>query len=218
MKYGSGIPADGRNTQIRQCGVLDDHNMAYDEARKKTILFGGRTFPRVPGPLPSDVFEWDGAGWTLISAKGPEGRISTMAYDDIRNEIILFGGSGEPTNGRLLYFGDTWSWNGTVWKKVSNKGPGPRAKHAMAFDKRTGKVLLYGGERNTVDQLGDMWEWDGQKWNARKLSEPNPGIRRGHSMAYDDSRGVTVLYGGIHKNNVMQDTWEWNGSAWKKIQ
>ncbi len=43
----------------------------------------------------------------------------------------------------------------------------------------------------------------------------HPSGRFLHSMAYDPSRGVVVLYGGSSSiGTALADTWEWNGSVW----
>lgn len=43
----------------------------------------------------------------------------------------------------------------------------------------------------------------------------NPHTRWAHSMAYDSSRGVTVLFGGYYGGpTALGDTWEWDGVEW----
>jgi hypothetical protein len=71
-------------------------------------------------------------------------------------------------------------------------------------------TVLFGGYNgNTAN--GETWEWDGSAWTQRVVSGPSP--RRGHAMAYDVSRGVTVLFGGT-TGASNGETWEWNGTAW----
>src|SRR5262249_16298554 len=42
-----------------------------------------------------------------------------------------------------------------------------------------------------------------------------PPVLFGHAMAYDSSRGVTVLFGGYLGASVLSgQTWEWDGSTW----
>ena len=49
-----------------------------------------------------------------------------------------------------------------------------------------------------------------------EISE-KPSPRSGFSMAYDTSRNVLVLHGGIVPGGRLQDTWEWDGSTWTKL-
>ncbi len=51
-------------------------------------------------------------------------------------------------------------------------------------------------------------------WNSQPTSG-GPSVRAGHAMAYDSSRGVTVLFGG--NSGLSAKTWEWNGSVWTKL-
>lgn len=196
----------------------DHHALCFDERSGFTVLFGGGVFPRVAGPWATDTWRWNGSDWNQIGTTGPPGRVSTMVYDSWRESIVLFGGVGEPEplNGRQPKYGDTWLFKENVWTKLNADGPPPRSRHAMAFDSRAGKVLLYGGE-NDSGNLGDMWEWDGDKWSQIKLQQPNPGERRVHAMAYDEARNVTVLYGGMNNKELKTDTWEWNGEGWRKV-
>jgi hypothetical protein len=52
-----------------------------------------------------------------------------------------------------------------------------------------------------------------------------PLHRFGHALAYDEARGVTVLYGGLayyqpsdspsaDQLKTLDDTWEWDGNTW----
>jgi hypothetical protein len=61
-----------------------------------------------------------------------------MAYDPVRNKIILFGGA--PTRTEML--GDTWEWDGSKWQKLQVSGPTLRAYAAMAFDAKHKKIIM----------------------------------------------------------------------------
>ena len=203
-------------------GIRDHHVMAYDEARGKTVLYGGTipTNPKLPPQeqrtwdWPSDTWEWDGVKWTKIVASGPGSRnVSTLTYDSQRKKVVLFGGYGEDRINRT----DTWTWDGQTWQKVSDEGPPGRGSSSMTFDRRAGVVLLYGGGVR-AQQLEDMWQWDGQRWTEIKLTGPTPGKRVGHAMAYDAARNRTILYGGYVANKTMSDTWEWDGQSWSQVK
>lgn len=53
----------------------------------------------------------------------------------------------------------------------------------------------------------------------RDPAGPRPPPRQNHAMAYDAARAVTVLYGGLGRDQFSQplalsDTWEFNGTTW----
>lgn len=52
---------------------------------------------------------------------------------------------------------------------------------------------------------------DCEGWHDRSTT---PGGRLGHAMAFDSTRGVTVLFGGSDVKSHFGDTWEWNGATW----
>lgn len=74
------------------------HAMAYDEARARTVVFGGNDHN-------AQTWLFDGTTWTLTSpATAPPGRYSSaMAYDAARGVVVLFGGNESPV------LGDTWT-------------------------------------------------------------------------------------------------------------
>ncbi len=133
-------------------------------------------------------------------------QLHAMAYDSARDRVVLFGGS--PTYTHTTTFRDTWEWDGISWRELPEAAVGvpggPRSGHAMAFDSRRNRVVLFGdwGTRND-----DTWEFDGSTWIHRPVVGIRPQEGGGVSMAYDSVRGVTVLL----KTNLV---WEWDGSVW----
>ncbi len=69
-----------------------------------------------------------------------------MAYDPVSQKIVMFGGYG-----RASYYGDTWTFDGTDWKKQRvTVAPSPRAAAGMAFDVTLQKLVLFGGWNGPV--------------------------------------------------------------------
>lgn len=50
----------------------------------------------------------------------------------------------------------------------------------------------------------------------RKLAQSGPPARQGSAMAFDQNRGVAVLFGGRTELQLFADTWEWDGSNWNQ--
>jgi len=94
----------------------------------------------------------------------------------------------------------------------------------MVYDEVRGVVVMHGGEKahqSAADGLSDTWEWNGETW--RLVSTNGPQLT-GFGMAYDASRGVTVIYGGRTSSGAFVDytnqfdTWEWGGQTWTRIE
>lgn len=194
------------------------------EAPLGGVLIGAQTGPR----------------WVLRAPKGPPPRFGhSMVYDSLRRMTVLFGGR---TNwGGITPFNDLWEWDGLRWiqrmeNSVSNgwsffpqfgwrpgtQGqPARRAHASMAYDSRRGRVVLFGGQAlapdGTVFALKDLWEWDGAEWRFRGTN--GPVARQFASMAYDERRGRTVLFGGQSVPSPGETVdhgwiWEWDGDRW----
>lgn len=192
--------------------------MAYDAARGRVVLFGGKNIFDEPN---DETWEYDGMAWTRITPTGasPSARADhAMAYDAARKRVVLFGGFAGGTSR-----GDTWTWDGKTWTEVTPPGssPAPRHAHAMTYDAARRRVVLFGGSLVPNAGVNDTWEWDGAAWTEitpADSSRPSPRFVPG--MAYDAGRARVVLYGGSYYNAAAQtvlslgDTWEWDGATW----
>lgn len=103
-----------------------------------------------------------------------------------------------------------------LWNEATpESAPLSRNYSTMAFDARTGKIILFGGHDSASTRYGDTWEWDGTNWT--QLSPiTSPTARSGHAMVYDSFRQKIVLFAGFD-GGWPADTWEWDGSNWAKI-
>jgi hypothetical protein len=131
-----------------------DFALAYDDARRMVVLYGGRT---MSGELLNDTWEWDGLNWTapfFLSLPIPDARAGhTLSYDTARKRVVLFG--GQTSTGAA---NDTWEWDGASWTEL-HPAPVPVARHhhAMIYDKAREKLVMFGGADDTTAELGDSW-------------------------------------------------------------
>ena len=124
----------------------------------------------------------------------------------------------------LLISATMWSVRSPTygWLPIQTaSGPLPLQEAEGAYDTQQMKLIMFGG---TTGFLGhdhwefknDTWEWDGFNWNnVSPKHSPSPRSRTG--MAYDEDRGVVVLFGGRDNDGPLEDTWEWDGVRWKMI-
>ncbi len=189
-----------------------DHAMAYDSARRVTVLFGGDTGGGAGGTLSDETWEWNGTAWTRRIVAGPAARSQhAMAYDAARGVTVLFGGY---RNG--VENGETWEWNGTSWTQrpaAPPSAPSPRRGHTLAYDPTRSAVVLFGGYMG-ADFNNETWEWSGSGgggWTRRTVGAP--AARFQHGMVFDTARGVGVLFGGSTVDFYNGETWEWNSAG-----
>lgn len=135
------------------------------------------------------------------------------AYDVARQRLVMFGGSDQGA-GELR--GDTWELAGDVWIRREFVDP-PRQRwgHAMAYDSKRGRVVLFAG--SDANPTNETWEYDGFEWRRLSLTT-SPPARLYHAMAYDAKRDRMVLFGGDVNGTAVDDTWELDGSTWTQRQ
>jgi len=158
------------------------------------------------GSYHSDLWQWDGQNWACIDPGNPGGGSSTlpptrtnygMAYDSLRDRLVLFGGLSSATG---MPLDDTWEWDIScgVWTQVA-QGPGatpaPREGGRLSYDEARQRIVLYGGT-NGVATFPNTWEWDGNSWLLRSPSNaPPPSSDFG--FTYDSTRQVSVAFGKL---------------------
>lgn len=144
-------PSSGR--PLRRCL----HHAVYDAAGGQMLLYGGCASGFGPCPL-GDLWSFDLAShrWTEItgSAKPPAREHYGLSYDNVRNRMIVFGGTGAG----LL--GDTWEFDprSRSWREAEIMGPAPsaRSRHHGVFAEGRGVTFFFGG--TTASSLSnDLW-------------------------------------------------------------
>ncbi len=175
--------------------------LAYDDSRHETVQV-------ILGPNGNaETWVWDGSTWTEKFPKNvPNDYLGTMAYDAAHKQVVMF------TNGGSTNASETWIWDGNDWtQKFPVNVPPSRVSPAMGYDAEHKKVVLFGGAYYEGSPIySDTWLWDGTDWTQR-FPENSPPPRYNTTLAYDEIRQQTVLFGGYPG---LTDTWVWNGLNW----
>jgi len=179
-------------------------------------VFGGKTGEVTHAEYSNEAWLLADSVWTRFPAQGPPARESfNMVYDHARNKTVLFSGSaigGVPA--------DTWEWDGVHWEEITGfqTVPESRMDHAMAFDRTTSRIVLYGGyfQKNSVGT--DTWEYDGMDWYLKSPESSLPQLY-GHKMAFDSQTGSVLLFGGVSspEDYPLNDIWKWQGTEWELL-
>jgi hypothetical protein len=157
--------------------------MWYDPTLKKTLLFGGIGRKSSEDRIErfSDMWSFDGNGWTLIKnvATVPGQRYgSQVAVDPRTGKVLLFGGLVLDVLGATqnqVYKNDFWSWDGTTWTKLdANAAPPPRENGALAYDPSTNQMVLFAGFSGYY--LSDLWMLDAQNAWHLQAESANPPV------------------------------------------
>ena len=147
------------------------------------------------------------------------------------DEIFPYGEAGQDpflvpqivydSHREVVVFQIQWPWtfefDGQTWKLVYGKDdvegnlPPLDGAFNMVYDSHRKVVVLYGLARG--DSVCRTWEYDGERWEEVEL-EMNPPPRAWSAMAFDEARGVTVLFGGEWDGQDLNDLWEYDGQEW----
>lgn len=138
---------------------------------------------------------------------------SPLAFDEVRQVFVMFGGFNGAT-----HLDDTWEYDGASWiQRTPSVRPSPRHAHCLAWDPVSQKVLLFGGTGSVL--YNDTWTWDGSLWTQYNPLAASPGPRSSPCFGSTPSvPGVLLLGGqGIPSSTFFGDFWHWNGSAWSLL-
>lgn len=181
--------------------------MAYDPILNKTVLYGGGDDLWL-----EETWEYDGQTWQLIEMASPPALYEqgAMAYFPERGGLILFGG--------LLL--QTWQYVDHTWVPLNVQLPVDfrMIDVSLVYDNWRERLVLqpnHNGKFVTLelDNSGD-WYISGEGEHL----EDFPGERTFVSTAFDNQRGVTILFGGALAGDTnAQDTWEYDGMSWRKV-
>lgn len=206
---------------------VTQHSAAYHAGLQRLVVLGGlgdagmrdQIWQRDPTKYDAIDGGWRDVTNAFSSTERPPARYgAAMAYDPVRDVIVLFGGVMSTTT--TVRLGDTWEYatSGTtvdgervgIWRKVTTSmAPTARELASMAFDATLGKIVLFGGFDGLVSS--ETWTYDGT-WT--KLAPATSPLGRSRAaMAYDGTRGKLVMYGG----RADGKTWEFDGATWTSV-
>ncbi len=136
--------------------------MAYDSKADRLVLFGGENASRDEHFGDTWVYSFGANRWTQMRPKkSPPARYySVMAYDSVRDRMLLFGGADSSETP----LDDLWAYDigRDTWSELKPTGPRPaaRAWHSMAFDNEAGILVLFGGGRTRAEYTNEVWTLD----------------------------------------------------------
>ena len=93
--------------------------------------------------------------------------------------------------------------------------------NTLIYHETLQKVMLVNGgpERGkSKDDPLELWAWSGSNWSLISADSNGPTWRNWAGVAYDTTRDVLVINGGLQDANTSFDeTWEWDGQSWAKF-
>ncbi|WP_298897253.1 kelch repeat-containing protein [uncultured Psychroserpens sp.] len=183
------------------------HRMVFNTDNGDVFLFGGSN---ALGQSLNDTWVFRNEKWLELKSKDlPPPRLQhTMAYDQQQKKVVLFGGFSKNGTDKTIY-GDTWEWQLLEgWKLINKNDLLARDHHAMAYDAKSKRIILFGGYNKQY--LGDTLSWNGNKWVL--ITNEGPSKRAGKpALMYSFKDESLILFGGWDKTNKpLMDFWKFN--------
>ncbi|MEM7201350.1 MAG: hypothetical protein AAF628_13855 [Planctomycetota bacterium] len=156
----------------------------------------------------TETWEHEGAAWALRSLPTQASSPADLVYDPGRG-IVALGIKFDTSSQRNELAVSTYL--GTGWQPwpATNVPVGTRLNGFYdAIRRRLIVVTTAGGAPVT-------WSYDGASWQRHLGAAPSP--RATLAIAFDESRGRAVLFGGLAGGQLLGDTWEWDGTTWLEL-
>jgi len=139
-------------------------------------------------------------------ARPPSSSQHGLVYD-IQRGVVLLQILAPDFNSAELYELNVGTGQ---WSHVNPNGPlpDPRTSAGFAYDRRTGKSVLFGGKsRTTGFTAHDVWEWDGCGWTDRTpaaLPATWPSARWAPATTYDFASQRVIMTSGFQADITNQ--------------
>jgi hypothetical protein len=187
--------------------------MVSVEEDGQTVLYVGGVFSRIGGIDADSLARWDGSDWSEVGG-GVDGIVEDIEFYVEGSDTTMFVGGhfyevgeGQPIQMLARYADGQWS----------EVGGAALTNPVQAMAVHDG-MLFIGGRFSEIGGHGTqrLAAWDGIEWQTY-ASGPDP--RDGHSMAYDQANGYSLLFGGDELPNGIeqQDTWSYDGQSWELL-
>ena len=175
--------------------------VVYDDIRNQVVRMNS-----AGGSRPPMLWEHDGVEWTRRSFPEPSPWNiggACGAFDSDRGVVVTYGGTDS---------NETWEYDGVTWvRKNTASDPGNRSNCAMAYDRSTQRMVMFGGYDPFLIGVGGTWEYDGTDWTLI-TPRTSPSPRGDAGFTYITSDQKLLLYGGRDNTLLMGGTWEYDGA------
>ncbi len=203
---------------------MSTHALIYNSKSGQIILYGGvNLVDKKKDLLLRETWAYDCKAntWKRM-ADGPTGRFGyRLTYDEESDKVILFAGAYMDQR-VVKHYQDTWTYDfsSDTWREMKPSiNPPPRHFYEMVYDRKSDRVILWGGWLGEKKEDSSVWAYDfnTNTWSETKtVNGPSP--RGYHAMAYDQESERIILYGGGLEGS--DETWSYDPSRniWTRMK
>lgn len=195
------------------------HQILYSSGDDVIVLFGGADPYHTPQIIYNDIWIYSISENTWVemdlTVPIPARAFNSIAYDSIRNRIIVFGGYNYLTS---QSFHDTWTYeigDSICVNQNPPSWPSSRNSHTTVYNEAGDVVILFGGWY-PPNELGDTWIYDpaNNDW-TQVYPSSSPCERMSFGMT-GLVNGTLLFGGGRIYPDIYNDTWYYDlsGNEW----
>lgn len=190
-------------------GVLIWSSLCYDRHHKHFVLFGGGNVQTERGDPGTWIYSPADNAWTQLQLdrQPPQRANSPLVYDPVSKKVVLFGGDE-----LHQLVADTWTFDPAArrWEQVKcERGPTPRAGHALLWLPKAQKVLLLGGYEYTssTDYVAPMYRrLPFEAWTFDTRSGQWELLERFEKDTAPEGPANGILHAAVNEHDVVVTT------------
>lgn len=207
-------------------GCVEGHSMVYDEARDRTLLFGGVDGTGSDAVPHDHLWSFDGSDWRRIDPvpNWPAARFRhAMAFDPEHQDVVVVGGCADWRCKPTADAASTWVWNGDRWESFRSDVHPPIAPFGqLVYVPRLGG-LLYLGRGIEQGAPHEVWLWRGRKWTRLEGGLVPPVHHTAYQLLHSASDDALLLLGSgqarypgtsDETSRVAIDVWSHRRDRW----
>jgi hypothetical protein len=188
-------------------------DMAYDSKADRIIL--SVLADELP-TLETWAYDTNSDTWTRL-ADGPRDMVGQrIVYDSESDRIIMFGGFDMT---KYQFVDETWAYdyNTDTWTNMRPSGnPHGRNYHGMAYDPKTDRIVVWGGDIQGPAKKELVWTYDYNTNAWQKLRYENGPTNRDYiDLVYDHNTDKFIVYGGFSYGNDETWVYDMNTNTWQ---
>lgn len=188
--------------------------VVFDRDRGRMLLFGGFTGDTSNGTGVdyNDLWSFDpkANAWTELepaSSPPPAGNGCAGVYAARAKELLLYdlaSDNSQPGSTSSLWAYDTKS-DGWTELHASGDRPPTLGLPAAAYDVRGGRMFLFGGQTDLLQESNDLYAYNpaSNNWQKIDVKGTRPAGRHGEALVYDSDTDRLLMFGGISDKYVQ---------------
>jgi hypothetical protein len=201
---------------LQMTPVLSPHTgdtyLAFDRAHSQLVLLKSTSYAGTTQTWTRQGSTWIGRTPSTQPTGPPLG--GGIAYDPRSSTVLVFGGTDGMATSNV---NETWSWDGTTWKRLQPVVRPDGGYATLAYDASNRQMVLFEAALVTPGRADtrstSTWTWDGASWTSVPTNSVPTSAGR---MAYDPASHEVIMAGYSGEMFGLLQTWIYASGQWRR--